>query len=421
MKIVHIIKSDSIGGASVAAMRLVKAQRAIGLESEMLVQQTQTDKPFVHSTTHSEFKKKINYYRLGLEKLQFLRNEVSPELRFAFSTANTGENIHRHPLVLNTDIIHLHWFNQGFLSLASLRKIARLGKPIVWTLHDMWAFTGGCHYVGACNKFMDECLDCQYINGNKENDKSTTIFRRKKRMYNSGNWYFIAPSKWMKNQADQSVLITQFKVENLPNAIDLDKFKPADKKEIRQKLNLPTDKKLILFGAMNIAEKRKGLHYFMEALYLLKERQIKNDVALVIFGKSNSSLLKQLPFTTYDLGLIEREEELTEIYQAADLFVIPSLEDNLPNTIVEAHASALPVIGFDNAGISEMIHHEEDGYLATYKSADDLAVGIYWILFEANLKKLSKNARIAAEINYEAKDVARKHKEFYEKILNDQF
>ncbi len=421
MKIVHINKSDTIGGASVAAMRLVKSQRKMGLDSSLLVQEAQIKKDFITHTSHNSIKRKLNLYRLALEKLLFLPHETSPELRFAFSTANTGENIQKHPLIKQADILHLHWFNQGYLSINSLKKLARLNKPIVWTLHDMWAFTGGCHYAGKCNLFMDECSNCPYIKRRRENDLSNTIFYRKKRLYQKGKWHFVAPSQWMKNLADQSTLIRQFKVENIPNAIDTGIFKPAEKKQIRQELKLPTDRKIILFGAMNTSDRRKGMQYLMNALKILAKKSINSKIALAVFGKSTVSFLKELPFTTYDLGLINNETEMARIYQAADIFVIPSLEDNLPNTVVEAQASALPVVAFDTAGLSEMIHHEEDGYLANFLSVEDLAAGIYWSLFEADYQRLSHNSRINAEINYEEKDVALKHLQYYEDILKEKY
>ena len=384
----------------------------------MLVQEKNTELDFVHSTTNSEFKRKINFYRLALEKLQFLPYETDASLRFAFSTSNTGENIHKHHLIKEADIIHLHWFNQGFLSLASLRKLARLGKPIVWTMHDMWAFTGGCHYAGDCNSFMDECENCQLIKGNKKRDKSTTIFKRKERLYNKVNWHFVSPSNWLKQQAEESVLLKNQNVYHIPNPIDLNIFKLGDKNKAREKYKLPANKKLILFGAMNIGDVRKGFDFFVKALKHLKQQNIDNDIALVIFGKSTTELRRLLPFTTYDLSIIDDTSKMVEIYQLADIFVIPSLEDNLPNTVVEAHACGLPVIAFDTAGLSEMIHHQEDGYLATYKSVDDLAAGINWALFESDLDSLSHNAVVNAEINYKSTEIAHRYIELYQEIKN---
>jgi glycosyltransferase involved in cell wall biosynthesis len=420
MKIVHINKSDVVGGASVAALRLVMAQRAIGFDSIMLVQEKNSNHDFVYSTTHTELKKRINNYRLAFEKLQFLPYEVSPAQRFAFSTSNTGENIHNHPLVKEADILHLHWFNQGYLSMASLRKLARKGKKIVWTMHDMWAFTGGCHYAGECQAFMDECNHCPLVKGNRENDKSTRIFRRKERLYDKVNWHFVSPSKWLKEQAQESALLKDHEIHHIVNPINLDMFKPGNKMQLREKNKLPLNKKLLLFGSMNISDTRKGFDYFVKALHLLKHQNIDNEVALLIFGKSTTELRTALPFTTYDLSLIENMEQMVEIYQMADIFVIPSLEDNLPNTVVEALSCGLPVVAFDGSGLSAMINHEEDGYLASFKSADDLAAGISWMLFESNLESLSHNARVNAEINYKSSEVAQRYIELYQDILNEK-
>lgn len=418
MKILHVNKSDTIGGASVAALRLVQAQRSAGMDSYMLVQEKTTQLDYVFSTTQTELKKKLNFYRLALEKLMFLPYEINPEFRFAFSTSNTGENIVKNKHFKQADIIHLHWFNQGFLSIGSLRKILRSGKKVVWTMHDMWAFTGGCHYANECNAFMSECGHCPFIKGEKENDKSTTIFRRKERLYAKAGWTFVSPSNWLKQIAHESVLLRNFDIDHIENPIDLNLFKPGDKLALREKYHLPPEKKLILFGAMNISDKRKGLDYFLRALHLLKNRQISDDIALVIFGKSTTEFRSAMPFATYDLSVIKDVNQMVDIYQMADIFVIPSLEDNLPNTVVESHACGLPVVAFDNAGLTEMIHHEEDGYLASFKSVDDLAMGIYWTLFEASAKQLSHNARINAEINYNASEIALRYNEIYKHLIH---
>lgn len=418
MKIVLVNKSDRVGGAAVACRRLQKALIKTGVDVKLLVQEKYDNDQTVEVTGTGFLKKKRNFLLFVLERFYFLFYEASKEIRFAFSPALAGENIHKNSLIKNADIVHIHWFNQGFLSLKNLKRLITLNKPIVWTLHDMWAFTGGCHYSGDCENYTDNCGNCPFIKNPSEKDLSYKILQKKRAILKDANITFVTCSYWLKGKAKESSLLKDFKVVSIPNPIDRKQFYPMDKQLIRQKLSLPTDKKLILFAAANISDKRKGLSYLLEALELIEKYNSKPvDLEIVTFGKSDDTVFNDLPFRVHNLGVLSDIEKIARTYNAADLFVLPSLEDNLPNTIMESLACGTPVLAFKTGGIPEMIEHKKNGYLADYKSAEDLKNGLDFILNHLQPNSLSKNAIEKVQQSYSEDMVAQKYMEVYNSII----
>lgn len=434
MNIVLVNKSDRVGGAAVACRRLQKALIKTGADAKLLVQEKNDDDQTVEATGTGFWKKKKNFLFFVLERLYFLFYEASKEARFAFSPAIIGENIHENYLIRNADIIHIHWFNQGFLSLKSLKKLIALNKPIVWTLHDMWAFTGGCHYSGDCKNYMDNCGNCPFLKKPSEKDLSYKILKKKKKILKKlvrsassqtdfpadANITFVTCSDWLKEKAKKSSLLKDFNVFSIPNPIDRKLFYPMDKKLIRQKLLLQNNKKFILFAAANIFDKRKGLNYLLKALKLAEKNSLKPaDFEILTFGKSDSAVFNNLPFKINNLGVLSKVEKIAEAYNAADLFVLPSLEDNLPNTIMESLACGTPVLAFKTGGIPEMIEHKKNGYLADYKSVEDLKNGIDFFMNHPQPETLCKNSVEKVQQAYSEKVVAEKYQEVYQKVIKD--
>ncbi len=420
MKIVLVNKSDRVGGAAVACRRLHQALFKTGSDVKLLVQEKTDRDATVQSTGEGFWHKKKAFLLFLLERLYFFFYEASKEIRFAFSPAVAGENIHKNLLVKNADIIHIHWFNQGFLSLKSLNRLIKTGKPIMWTLHDMWAFTGGCHYTGACKNFSNNCGNCPFLKKPSEKDLSYKILQKKKAILKGANITFVTSSQWLKREADKSMLLKDFNVLSVPIPIDMNIFHASDKQTVRQKLSLPKNKKLILFAAANISDKRKGLSYLLEALKLIEDNNSNfSDIEILTFGKSDDAAFKNLSFKVHNLGVLSEAKEIAEAYNASDLFAIPSLEDNLPNTIIESLACGTPVLAFKSGGIPEMIEHKKNGYIADYKSVEDLKNGIDFIINHQNIEMLSKNAVEKAQQAYSEEVVAKKYKLVYQEILNE--
>ncbi|GGC06903.1 glycosyltransferase [Dyadobacter sediminis] len=418
MNVVFINTSDSSGGAAIACSRLQKAlEKHLNINGVILTQEKKLENSSVISLTPTRWKKQMAWFRFVAERLLFLPYEKSREIRFLFNRGIVGIDISSHPLVQNADIIHLHWINFGFLSIHSLKKLLSLGKPIVWTLHDMWAFTGGCHHSGKCENYQLSCGNCKFLRNPSSNDISYKDWLLKKKTYTE--FAAIGCSKWLTNRAKSSSLLANCYTASIPNPIDTATFCPVLKSQARRFLNLPDNKMLILFAAMRIDAVKKGFIYFERALQIFKEHnsETANEIEIIVFGSGNCEIFKQLPFPVHVLGHLSSETQISLAYNAASVFVIPSLEENLPNTIMESFACGTPVVGFDVGGISEMIEHKQNGYLSVYGSSESLAEGINWVLKNNLNGVLSKQARQKVINSYSEKVVAMQYKRLYQMLL----
>ncbi|MFT5884498.1 MAG: glycosyltransferase involved in cell wall biosynthesis [Arcticibacterium sp.] len=422
MKIAVINIDDSLGGASMACIRLAEAiNNEEGVEVDILVQKKTLNLTSIKPIGNGPFWKLKTFIRFVLERLYFFLFEKSKEIRFAYSPAFAGIDITKKVDFSQYDIIHLHWINFGFLSLKSLHKITRLGKPIVWSMHDMWPFTGGCHYSNDCLNYEKSCGNCsQFLKHPAANDLSHKHFLKKKLAYNkNAKMHFIGSSKWLGDLGKNSGLLRTFKVSDIPTVVS-SSFRLVDKSTCRQELSLPEDKKLILFVAMIIADNRKGFSYLSDALQLLsKEKQCLESIELVVIGNANGIHQDDLPFKTHLLGKITDMEKLNKVYNASDVFVIPSTQDNLPNTVMEALSTGTPCVGFKVGGIPEMIDHLTNGYVSDYKSTESLASGMKWILNHKAYQLLSENAIKKAKSTYSAKAVSAKYMKVYKDLLEN--
>lgn len=417
MKILHLSNSDTSGGASIAARRICDAQQMIPeINSKFLVQTKKSGNKNVFSTQLT-FSNKIYYtFRFVLDEFSIRLLTIQSRGRFSFPFF--GEDISRIDLVKNSDIINFHWINGGFLSLNSLNKIGKLKKPIVWTLHDMWAFTGGCHYTSGCVNFIDYCSNCPSLLFKSDNDLSYKIFNRKKQIFENLNLTIITCSKWLAKEVSRSKLLKDKKIISIPNPLDIDLYKPIPQMTAREKLKLPLDKKIVLIGAMNLKDERKGFRYLFEALHIINELKDKMNIEIVVFGKLDESILNKIPFKVNQLGKLKSEQNIVIAYNSADVYVAPSLEDNLPNTVMEAMSCGVPVVAFNVGGIPDIIDNEQNGILAELKSTEELAKGITLILSDEELrKKYSLSAREKVLKDFNQKIIAERYFEVYKSLL----
>lgn len=418
MKIVHLSTSDLSGGAAIACKRIVDAQAINGFDSALLVQKKISSDPKVYSTTTNLFSTLHYNLRLVLDEgyIRLLTNQS----RGRFSNPVFGKDMSNHPLIVNADVINLQWINGGFLSLNALRKIGGLGKPIVWTFHDMWAFTGGCHYVGDCKKFLAECKNCPALKLSSGKDLSNRIFYRKRTIYDKLNLTIVTTSRWLAYEASRSELLKGKRVEVIPTPIDSRKYKPIDKREARERLRLGSEIKIILFGAMNINDERKGFRYLIEALNILKTPGGNHEIELAVFGKLDEKAISRIPFKVNQLGQLKTEEEVLAAYNSADVFIAPSLEDNLPNTIMESMACGTPVVAFDVGGIPDMVDNGKNGILTKPKSVEELAGGILKIISDDELqRKMGIESREKILNAFDQASVVRKYKELYNNLIQN--
>lgn len=417
MKIRIISTSDRKGGAAIAAFRLFKALNNRDRSAGMLVRDKYSDEEDIVGRDQGMIKRVIHFLRFVAERLYFLPYERSKEIRFFFSPANTGEDISNLKIIRSADIIHLHWINQGFLSLSDIQKLISTGKPFVWTLHDMWPFTGGCHYSGECERFKNECGDCPFLKNPGPHDLSYRILKKKTRIFKDATITIVGPSLWMSGLAKESRLFNNFRIETIPNPIDTGLFRPGDPVQARKSLGLPEDRFLILAGAANLDDKRKGFRLLVDALMMLVEKEpgLRDKAALVTFGKSKDDIDPGLP--VYSKQFLTEEKELVSLYQAADIFVLPSLEDNLPNTISESLTCGTPVVAFNTGGVPEMIIHEKTGFLAEKGDSSSLAEGIFRMFSNPAMNEMKDNCRETAVRMFSNETVASQYRSLYMSLM----
>lgn len=418
MRVLIINTSERIGGAAIAANRLMEALKNNGIKTKMLVRDKQTDQISVVELKKSWWK----VWQFIWERVVIWQaNHFKKHNLFAVDIANTGTNITALPEFTQADVIHLHWINQGMLSLTDIRRIIQSGKPIVWTMHDMWPFTGICHYAGDCDKYATQCHNCPQLYKGSKKDIAYRTFQKKKKLFEGAQITFVACSRWLESLAKKSDLIKGQTITNIPNAINTNLFKPRDKKQAREKCHLPQDKKLLLFGSVKITDKRKGIDYLVSACKQIASSypDFSKELGVVVFGNQAEQYASLFPFPIYPMNYVSNEKELVDIYNAVDLYVTPSLQDNLPNTIVEAMACGIPCIGFNVGGIPQMIDHLHNGYVAEYQSSNDLANGIHWALTEGEYESLSEEACRKAVSSYSESTIAKKYVEIYNKITGN--
>lgn len=409
MKVLFISTYDIQGGAAIAATRLLHAMQLAGYDASMVVRVKKGDDASVFTAGNEKMNKARCYWERGVI---YLHNRLSRENLFDVSIANTGVPVTKLPAFKEADVVHLHWINQGMLSVREIGNILSSGKKVVWTMHDMWPFTGICHYAGTCNAFTFGCSHCPYLKNPSRKDLSYSVYHQKQLAYRKGNIIFTACSRWLMELAKQSPLTQGHKVVSIPNPIDTGIYLPKDKNAIREKMGLPTDRKIVLFAAMKASDKRKGIDYLIEASRLVARQ--RNDLLFLVAGTNGEEIAAQFSLPTQSIGYVA-PHDMPDLYNAADLFVTPSLQDNLPNTIMEAMACGTPCLGFRTGGIPEMIDHQRNGYVANYQDAKDLADGLLWTLFGADAGTLSSNARRKVMEHYTQETVAQQYKEIYER------
>ncbi|MDR0613777.1 MAG: glycosyltransferase family 4 protein [Dysgonamonadaceae bacterium] len=418
MNILILNTSERTGGAAIAANRLMKALIDSGINVQTLVLNKQTSDKNIISIQSSFIKRKLAQFNFLWERwVIFVHSRFSRKNLFKVSIANTGFDISGHPLVKSADIIHIHWINQGFLSLNNIKKLVQTGKPIVWTMHDMWVCTGVCHYAWQCEKYVEQCGNCMFLNSNRKKDLSHNIFQ-KKQFLSKTNIQIVDVSSWLKGLAEKSILTKSLKISVIPNVIDTSVFIPLNKQMVRDKISFPKDKKIILMGAAKLNDPIKGFDYLRQALSLLKEKS--NDLLLVLFGKIKGcdTFLSNLAVEYIFMDSIEDVSLIVRLYAAADVTVVPSHYETFGQTLIESMACGCPVVSFDNSGQTDIIDHKINGYLAKYQDAKDLADGIDWILFEADYQQLSQNAHRKAIDCYSEEIVAMQYMELYKNAIN---
>ena len=415
LNVLQVSRSTDSGGAPIATMRLNTALRRSGVNSRCLT----LSKGSVNDGVLSLNSTFYTLWGVATRILDRLPMRLTKSDCGMLSSSWLPGPVARKINKIAPDVVNLHWVNRSFLSIAAIAKIK---APKVWTLHDMWAFAGAEHYVGDSVRYKTGYLKTNRDHGESGFDLNRWVWLRKQKLWaNIDNLVIVTPSQWLAQCARESVLFKNVPVEVIPNGIDHEVFKPIEKNVARDILGLKKDKKLILFGAGNATtDKRKGFHLLSLAIETLEATYGNDNYELVVFGADSGG---DLPFKTkvHYLGSLHDPISLAVAYSAVDVFVAPSLQDNLPNTILEALSCGTPVVSFNTGGMPDMIQHEVNGYLAHAFEPDDLAAGINWILEDtARWRDLSIHARATILDNFTLAHQAKRYSELYSRISNKQ-
>lgn len=419
MKVLHLSTADANGGAARGAYWMHKALRQAGVDSWMLVAEKYTSDPTVIGPTGITGSQKVfNGIRQTFEywPLKSYKNKKPG----AFSPAIYPSKIAAKVEAINPDIINLHWVAGGLLRPKDIRQLqGKRNRPIVWTLRDMWAFTGGCHYAGDCEAYQAACGKCPALGSDKANDLAYKGWQRKQAALQDLKITVAPLSQWLAECARKSSLFSHQTIQVIPNAVNAERYRPIDSAIARNLLNLPQDKKLILFGALSpTADPRKGFNHLRSALKHLSIQPNCEELEAVIFGTDKPSRDLDIQLPTTFLGRLHDDTMLALAYAAADVMVMPSIQDNFAKTTIEAMACGTPVVGFNGTGFKDCVVHQRNGYAATCFSAIDLADGIAWVLEDyERLQALSQNARQTVEDKFTLARQANQYQNLYASLL----
>ncbi|MEH1830571.1 MAG: glycosyltransferase family 4 protein [Nostoc sp.] len=405
-------KAEEGAGDARAAYRLHQGLLKLGINSQMLVQDKKIDDPTVIAYP-KKLGQIISKVRPSLDALPLKlyghskRNPIYMRLQWL------PNNLTSQIATLNPDIINLHWICDGFVPIEAL---ARFNKPIVWTFHDLWSFTGGCCYSKGCDRYTKSCGNCPLLGSNQAFDLSSWVWKRKAKAWQNLKLTIVTPSKWLAECAQSSSLFQNSQIKVIPNGLDIGIYKPIERQTARNLLNLPQNKQLLLFGALNATgNKRKGFHLLQAALQKLSSSEWKDKIELIVFGASQPENPVDLGFKVYYQGKIFDEKKLVLLYCAADVMIVPSIEEAFGQTASESLACGTPVVSFDSTGLKDIVDHQKNGYRAKCFSDQDLANGIIWVIENKQRhKKLCSSAREKAEQKFNLELITRSYLSVYE-------
>lgn len=348
MRVIHIVFSD-VGGAFRAATRVNEALVGKGIESEVLVLESN------NSNINTLFNKNqdIIMYKIKRKINDFIRKSIP--ISNNIYIAMHGVNLLNNSKVRNADIVHLHWIGYGTLSLKGIKKLTEK-KNVVWTLHDMWAFTGGCYYTNECKNYKSFCYNCHFARGKISKKIIQREYLKKYDIFTQNIKSVIGCSQWITNEA----LEANINCRCIPNSISTEIFRPYDRESIRKKYEIEVGQKVVLFGAVSpSSDDRKGYNYLKEVLQLLNSK----SVTVVVFGNYSEErdIIPNIKLRM--LGTIDDDTKLAEIYSMADVFVAPSKQENLSNAVMESISCGTPVVAFNIGGMPDMIENGTNGFL----------------------------------------------------------
>ena len=413
IKVIHLWKSDSGsrgGGGAVAMYRLHSGMREAGIDSKVLCEIKTTESPHVQTLQHWP----------RLEKLEKLLRKITSRLGLNDIHRLSSFKIKQHKAYIDAEILHFHGLHGGFINYLALPKLTR-DKPSVFTLHDMWALTGHCGYSYDCDRWKIGCGKCPYPETHPaiKRDGTRLEWKLKDWIYDQLNLTIICPSKWMAEQAKQSPLINRFRILHIPNGINTEIFQPYPLEECRSQLGIPLGKKVLMFAAANLSDYRKGGDLLIQALQGIPE-SLKSEIVILVMGKDGKAIAKTVGIPVHHLGYLSEERAKAVAYSAADLFISPTRNDNLPLVLLESMACGTPLVSFRVGGVPDLVCSEITGYLAEPENVKDFRDGIIQLLEDEPLRnQISQQCRAIALKEYSLELWAQKHIELYRQLLKN--
>ncbi len=410
MKPLLINTFDQTGGAAKAAYRLLLALQQADVDAALLVRNKQSQNKKV-IRVGSEW---LGWFRAYLD---FLPLKLYPRrLTNTFSRASVKDGLKHWVARLQPDLLHLHWANEGFLKIETLQS---LELPLVWTMHDSWVFTGGCHLPDDCRRYEERCGRCPVLGSVREDDLSRWIWNRKQQNYPFSKMTFVAPSRWLAERAQSSSLLSECCVEVIPNPVDVTFYSPGDKLAARSACGFPEDRHVLLFGAYHaLSDPNKGAELLWKTLQSLPA-EFRRKCLLVVFGEDREGFCPPVEIETINCGVLENESEVINLYRAADVLLLTSRQENFPNMISEAMSCDLPCVAFAVGGIPEQIRHHQNGCLVEPFDTEAMANEIIDLLHtEEKRIAYGEKAREHAVQCYSMPIVAGQYLSLYERLID---
>ena len=408
MKVLHINQSDIGGVAGIAGYRLHQGLLDRGIDSRLLVGVAKTKSDRVATTpSQSCLDRQIFRFtrRLGLHSVNIV------------STCDiTHHTLYQNADVLNLNNLHTGYFGYfNYLALASFTK----NKPAIFTLHDMWSFTGHCAYSYECDRWKTGCGKCPHLDVYPQIklDNTRLEWQMKNWIYHRSNLTIVAPSNWLTKLASCSIL-NRFSIHCIPYGIDTEVYQPLEREQCRSVLNIAKNKKVLMFGADNLTDSRKGGDLLLKALISLQP-SLKAQTLLLTLGNGGEAIAEKVGIQTLNLGYVTSDRLKSIAYSAADLFIFPTRADNLPLMLQESLSCGLPVISFDIGGVPDLVRPGVTGYLAVAEDIKDFSHGIIQLLEDKNLRdRMSKQCRDIALQEYSLALQAQRYIDLYRAIQN---
>ncbi|MCB0737644.1 MAG: glycosyltransferase [Bacteroidetes bacterium] len=411
---VTLVNTSDVGGAAVATFRLYHALKKAGVDVKVLLQKAKKPETLQNNDVAVWINNKTRKWKYLIRHYQERQLSGTGKSFSNFSSGQFGVNIANHEFITRADVVHLHWVNDNFIGI---KNLAQIQKPIVWTFHDMWPINGGFHY-------MEDELALQELSKEDLADSRSQLYAKcylqKAEVYSEIEWMGITPSVWLSKLANQAPLTSNYNVVPIPNPIDIEVYKPGDKASARKRFGISQEAKVILFGSFNVlSDQRKGFAHLKNALDALAKKAPNSKIELAVIGRRNDDMVEQVPFKVHFLGFHSSDADLVECYQVADVFALPSEQDNLPNMCMEALSCGIPVVAFNIGGVPDMVVPNKTGLLSELGHTEQMANNLTQILLDDTLQKeMAEGAREHVVDSYSENAISQQLLLKYSELLN---